>query len=112
MFRHMDPIVCTLRPVKKLTGVVVVLCALVVAIPATQARQRKPRPYRPPPVKPVFAHPLAGEGVWRPSGPRYKGGPPVLLTVFRTDPAYPTVVAYAAWFDHTRTALAFYPGRY
>jgi hypothetical protein len=25
---------------------------------------------------------------------------------------YPRIVAYVAWFDHRRTALAFYPGRY
>jgi hypothetical protein len=25
---------------------------------------------------------------------------------------YPRIVAYVAWFDHKRTALAFYPGRY
>jgi len=97
---------------RKLAGLAVVVCALVVATPQGQARHSTGSTYRPPPVKPVFAHPLAGEGVWRPSGPRYKGGPPVLLTVFRTDRAYPSVVAYAAWFDHTRTALAFYPGRY
>lgn len=66
----------------------------------------------PPPIKPVFKHPLRGEGVWHPTGPRYKGGPPVLVTVYRTDPAYPTVLAYVAWFDHTRTSIAFYPGRY
>ena len=24
----------------------------------------------PPPVKPVFPHPLPGEGVWKPTGPR------------------------------------------
>lgn len=78
---------------------------------ASVAHAKKPKPW-PPPIKPVFKHPLRGEGVWHRTGPRYKGGPPVLLTVFRTDPAYPTVVAYVAWFDHTRTSIAFYPGRY
>ena len=60
----------------------------------------------------VFAHPLPGEGVWRPSGPSIAGGPPVLVTTFRTERDYPRIVAYVAWFDHTRTALAYYPGRY
>lgn len=66
----------------------------------------------PPPVKPVFAHPLPGEGVWKPAGPLVNGGPPVLVTTFRPERDYPQTVAYVAWFDHTRTALAFYPGRY
>jgi hypothetical protein len=36
----------------------------------------------------------------------------VLVTTFRTELDYPRLVAYVAWFDRTRTALAFYPGRY
>jgi hypothetical protein len=66
----------------------------------------------PPRVPTVFANPLPGEGVWRPSGPPVAGGPPVLVTTFRTERDYPRIVAYVAWFDHTRTALAYYPGRY
>jgi hypothetical protein len=66
----------------------------------------------PPRIKPIFPHPLAGEGVWRPIGPAVNGGPPVLLTTFRSELAYPRIVAYVAWFDHTRTAAAYYPGRY
>ena len=34
------------------------------------------------------------------------------MTTFRPETDYPRIVAYVAWFDHTRTALAFYPGRY
>jgi hypothetical protein len=66
----------------------------------------------PPPIRPVFPRPLAGEGKWRATGPAIDGGPPVLVTTFRTERAYPRIVAYVAWFDHTRTALAYYPGRY
>jgi phosphodiester glycosidase len=66
----------------------------------------------PPPIKPIFPHPLPGEGVWKPAGPPINGGPPVLLTTFRTELAYPQIVAYVAWFDHTRTQIAYYPGRY
>ncbi len=66
----------------------------------------------PRPIPPVFPHPLPGEGVWRPTGPLIKGRPPVLVTTFRPELAYPRIVAYVAWFDHTRTALAYYPGRY
>ena len=66
----------------------------------------------PPPIKPVFRHPLPGEGVWKPTGPPVDGGPAVLVTTFRPELDYPQIVAYVAWFDHTRTALAYYPGRY
>lgn len=66
----------------------------------------------PPPIKPVFATPLPGEGIWRPTGPQVNGGPPVLVTTYRPDPNYPSIVAYVGWFDHTRTQLAYYPGRY
>ncbi len=66
----------------------------------------------PPRIKPVFAKALAGEGVWKPTGPSVHGGPPMLVTTYRPDPTYPQIVAYVAWFDHTRTALAYYPGRY
>jgi hypothetical protein len=69
-------------------------------------------PSWPKPVKTVFSPPLPGEGVWKPAGPKYHGGPPVLLTVFRTEKDYPRDLAWAAWFDHKRTALAYYPGRY
>ena len=66
----------------------------------------------PPPIKSVFAHPLAGEGVWRPTGPSVDGGPPVLGATFRPEAEYPELLAYVAWFDHTRTAIGYYPGRY
>jgi hypothetical protein len=66
----------------------------------------------PPPVKPVFPHPLPGEGVWKPAGPPVDGGPPVLVTTFRPELDYPQLVAYVAWFDHTRTEIGYYPGRY
>ena len=66
----------------------------------------------PPRIKPVFAHPLPREGVWEQTGPLVDGRPPVLVTTFRTERDYPRIVAYVAWFDHTRAALGFYPGRY
>ena len=68
--------------------------------------------YLPPAIKPVFTHRLPGEGVWRTTGPAWDGGPPVLVTTYRPDPKYPQIVAYVAWFSHTRTQLAYYPGRY
>ena len=66
----------------------------------------------PRPIPSIFPHPLPREGEWTPSGPLVNGGAPVLVTTFRTELEYPRIVAYVAWFDHTRTALAFYPGRY
>jgi hypothetical protein len=73
--------------------------------------RRRAAPW-PPRVEPVFAHALPGEGIWARTGPAVRGRPPVLVTTFRTEVEYPRIVAYVAWFDHTRTALAFYPGRY
>ncbi|MBV9796056.1 MAG: phosphodiester glycosidase family protein [Actinobacteria bacterium] len=66
----------------------------------------------PPPITPVFPHPLPGEGDWRPTGATIDGAPPVLVTTFRPELAYPQLVAYVAWFDHTRTEIGYYPGRY
>jgi hypothetical protein len=66
----------------------------------------------PPPVRPVFAHPLQGEGIWKPTGPPVAGGPPILVTSYRPDVNYPQLIAYVGWFDQRRTGIAFYPGRY
>jgi hypothetical protein len=68
--------------------------------------------YRPPPIRPVFAKPLPGEGVWHRTGPSVDGGPPVLVTTYRPSTDYPSIVIYVLWIDHTRTDLAYYPGRY
>jgi hypothetical protein len=84
---------------------------------AAPRRQRHAKAARhrdawPRPIEPVFSRPLPGEGVWHRTGPLVDGGPTVLVTTFRTELAYPRIVAYVAWFDHTRTSLAWYPGRY
>jgi Phosphodiester glycosidase len=68
--------------------------------------------YAAPPITPVFHTPLPGEGVWRHTGPSVDGGPPVLVTTYRPTTEYPSIVAYVLWIDHTRTDLAYYPGRY
>ena len=68
--------------------------------------------YAPPPIKPVFDKVLPGEGVWHRTGPTVSGGPPVLVTTYRPSTVYPSIVAYVMWIDHTRTNLAYYPGRY
>jgi hypothetical protein len=63
-------------------------------------------------IAPVFHTPLPGEGVWKRTGPSVQGKPPVLVTTYRPDPAYPQMVAYVAWFNHSLVDLAYYPGRY
>lgn len=67
--------------------------------------------YRPPPVAPIVHPALANEGIWRSTGPRVGGTPPVLVTTFRPDPSYPRLVARVGWIDATRTHLSLYPGR-
>ncbi len=76
------------------------------------ARQTQHAAYTPPPIKPVFATPLPGEGVWHRTGPSVDGRPPVLVTSYRPSTEYRSIVAYVLWIDHTRTDLAYYPGRY
>jgi len=79
--------------------------------PVLVNRPKRRAPW-PPPIASIFPHPLPGEGIWRPVGPTVEGVQPVLVTTFRTEVDYPRIVAYVAWFDHNRTALAWYPGRY
>ncbi len=81
------------------------------ATPPRSTRRTHAQPW-PPRIEPVFAKALPGEGVWKPAGLPIHGKPPVLVTTFRTEADYPQIVAYLAWFDHTRTAIAYYPGRY
>jgi hypothetical protein len=66
--------------------------------------------YTPRALRPLIKPALPGEGVWHPT---YAGGgsrPPVLVSSFRSDPAYPQLVAGVAWIDHTRTRVTLYPG--
>ena len=79
---------------------------------AARVRAATPRAIWPRPIPPVFPRRLPGEGIWHGTGPTIDGHPPVLVTTFRTELDYPRLVAYLAWFDHTRTSLAWYPGRY
>jgi hypothetical protein len=79
--------------------------------PAAPTRRRS-HDQRPPKITPAFSNRLPGEAVWRGTGPVVRGAPPVMVTTFRAETAYPRIVAYVAWFDHTRSSLAWYPGRY
>ena len=87
------------------------LGAATVAAPAARAAAA-PRVYRPQRLAPILRPALPGEGVWQATGRLVSGVAPVLVTTFRSEPTYPRIVAYVAWFDHTRTRLALYPGRY
>jgi hypothetical protein len=53
---------------------------------------------------------LPGEGLWHAADKPIAGRPPLLTTSYRPDRANPSVVAYVAWIDRTRTQLALYPG--
>jgi hypothetical protein len=68
--------------------------------------------YAPPAIAPVIHPSLPGEGVWRGTGPLVRGAPPVLVTTFRPDPAYPQMVAGVAWIDSSRAWIQLYPGMY
>lgn len=67
--------------------------------------------HTPPPVKSAISPALAGEGIWHPVGRTVGGVYPIRTTVFRNEAAYPRIVVYAAWIDHSLTQLALYPGR-
>lgn len=67
--------------------------------------------YRPRAIRPVMSPALPGEGVWRATFANGGSRPPVLVTSFRPDPNYPSLVAGVAWIDHTRTSTWLYPGR-
>lgn len=80
--------------------------------PASAGAQQHNVVFRPKAITPLLHPRLPGEGVWRSTGRVVNGASPVLVTTFRSEPAYPRIVAYVAWFDHTRTQVALYPGRY
>jgi Phosphodiester glycosidase len=79
-------------------------------VAALRAGRGRVRYYRPAPISPLIHPALRGEGVWRAT---FAGGgsrPPVLVTSFRSDPAYPQMVAGVAWIDQARTTTWLYPG--
>ncbi len=65
--------------------------------------------YEPPNIAPIIHPALPGEGVWR-STFKSHSPPPVLVTSFRTNPAYPQMVAGVGWIDRTPTTTWLYPG--
>src|SRR4051794_18711391 len=77
--------------------------------PAPRPRhvQRVQPPYRPPNIRPVIHPALRGEGVWRAAAANAGRRPPVLVTTFRPQAAYPQLVAGVAWIDSKRTQLRY-----
>ncbi|HSO97948.1 MAG TPA: phosphodiester glycosidase family protein [Solirubrobacteraceae bacterium] len=82
-----------------------------VAVAGSPHARRRHAAYRPRPLRPIIHPALRGEGVWHATFAPGRGRPPVLITSFRPDPAYPRIVAGVAWIDHTRTSTWLYPGR-
>jgi hypothetical protein len=81
-----------------------------VAVSSSPARRHAVAAYRPPPIRPIIAPALPGEGVWRSTFAGDGAHPSVLVTSFRPDLAYPQLVAGVAWIDHARTTTWLYPG--
>jgi hypothetical protein len=66
--------------------------------------------YHPRRIRPLISPALPGEGVWRSTFANHGLSPPVLVTTFRSDPAYPQMVAGVAWIEQARTRVVLYPG--
>jgi hypothetical protein len=66
----------------------------------------------PPPVamQPVVNTPLAGEGVWTPTGRAVDGIPAVYTTYFRPDALHTSLVAAAMWMDTNLLKTTLVPG--
>jgi hypothetical protein len=79
---------------------------------AAAAGASKVHYYQPPPIKPLVASGLPGEGVWHATFSAGGSRPPVLITSFRPEPInYPRAVVGVAWMDHARTSTWLYPGQ-
>jgi hypothetical protein len=65
----------------------------------------------PPNIAPVVQPALRGEGVWVPSETWTGANAPVLVTQFRSDPNYPSMVAGAAWINTARVSITLNPGQ-
>ena len=66
--------------------------------------------YMPARIRPVIHPALRGEGVWRATFDNPRIPPPVLVTKFRSDPAYPQLVAGVAWIRAGTTRMRYIPG--
>jgi hypothetical protein len=83
---------------------------------AAHAKKATPTPavpaHLPPPtnLQPLVATPLAGEGVWTPTGRTVEGLPAVYTTYFRPDATHTSLVTSAMWMDTTLLNAVLVPG--
>ena len=61
-------------------------------------------------MQPLVPTPLAGEGVWTPTGRTVEGLPAVYTTYFRPDAYHTSLVASAMWMDTTLLNAVLVPG--
>jgi hypothetical protein len=66
--------------------------------------------YRPRRIPPVIQPALPSEGVWRSALANAGTRPPVLITTFRSEVAYPRIVTGVAWIDKGATHFRYFPG--
>jgi len=66
--------------------------------------------FRPRSVKPLIRPALQGEGIWRATRTGLGKDPPILVTVYRDEPAYPREIAGLAWIDTRRVNITLNPG--
>jgi hypothetical protein len=64
----------------------------------------------PPPMQPLVASPLPGEGVWNPTGREVAGVPAVYTAFFRPDAVHTSLIAGAMWMDTTLLKSVYIPG--
>ena len=81
------------------------------ALHALSLRTRVAATTHPPDLSPIIRPTLPGEGTWVPTETWSGVRPPVQEAQYRTDPAYPRMVAGVAWIDPHRTSISLYAGR-
>jgi len=81
------------------------------ALHALSLRTRVAAATHPPDLSPMIRPALPGEGTWVPTETWSGARPPVQEAQYRSDPAYPRMVAGVAWIDPRRTSISLYAGR-
>jgi Phosphodiester glycosidase len=84
--------------------------AAVTSLPPARKRGAVGYAY-PPRIPPRIYPPLPGEGIWHATWAAGATQPPVLVASFRSDPAYPRMVAGVAIINQAQTSTWLYPGR-